>query len=85
MRLVPDQDWNEISELFSEYFKSIAPEGVKVEVITHHGGYAYVTPVNTNGYIAAFRAYQETFGTEPIPKRGGGSIPIVPMFEKELS
>ena len=53
MRLVPDQDWNEISELFSDYFKSIAPEGVKVEVITHHGGYAYVTPVNTNGYIAA--------------------------------
>ena len=84
MRLVPDQDWNEISELFSDYFKSIAPEGVKVEVITHHGGYAYVTPVNTNGYIAAHRAYQETFGTEPIPKRGGGSIPIVPMFEKEL-
>ena len=84
MRLVPDQDWNEISELFSDYFKSISPEGVKVEVITHHGGYAYVTPVNTNGYIAAHRAYQETFGTEPIPKRGGGSIPIVPMFEKEL-
>ena len=84
MRLVPDQDWKEISELFTDYFKSIAPEGVKVEVITHHGGYAYVTPVNTNGYIAAHKAYQETFGTEPIPKRGGGSIPIVPMFEKEL-
>ena len=84
MRLVPNQDWNEISKLFTDYFKSIAPEGVKVEVITHHGGYAYVTPVNTSGYIAAHRAYLETFGTEPIPKRGGGSIPIVPMFEKEL-
>ena len=84
MRLVPNQDWNEISKLFTDYFKSIAPEGVKVEVISHHGGYAYVTPVNTSGYIAAHRAYLETFGTEPIPKRGGGSIPIVPMFEKEL-
>ena len=84
MRLVPDQDWEEISELFSNHFKSLAPKGVNVEVITHHGGYAYVTPISTIGYQAAHQAYKETFGTSPIPKRGGGSIPIVPMFEKEL-
>ena len=69
---------------YSVTILNLLHQRVKVEVITHHGGYAYVTPVNTNGYIAAHRAYQETFGTEPIPKRGGGSIPIVPMFEKEL-
>ena len=84
MRLVPDQDWHQISEQFTSYFKSIAPSGVKVEVVTHHGGYAYVTPIETIGYKAAHQAYLETFGIAPIPKRGGGSIPIVPMFEKEL-
>ena len=84
MRLVPDQDWHKISEQFTSYFKSIAPSGVKVEVVTHHGGYAYVTPIETIGYKAAHQAYLETFGIAPIPKRGGGSIPIVPMFEKEL-
>ena len=84
MRLVPDQDWHKISEQFTDYFKSIAPAGVEVDVITHHGGYAYVTPIETIGYKAAHQAYLETFGKAPIPKRGGGSIPIVPMFEKEL-
>ena len=84
MRLVPDQDWHKISEQFTDYFKSIAPSGVKVDVVTHHGGYAYVTPIETIGYKAAHQAYLETFGIAPIPKRGGGSIPIVPMFEKEL-
>ena len=84
MRLVPNQDWTEISKLFTKHFKSIAPEGVRVEVIRHHGGYAYVTPIENSGYRAAHKAYLETFGIEPIPKRGGGSIPIVPMFEKEL-
>jgi acetylornithine deacetylase/succinyl-diaminopimelate desuccinylase-like protein len=84
MRLVPNQDWNKISELFTEYFKSLAPEGVQVGVITHHGGYAYVTPTDTVGYEAAHKAYEDTFGIAPIPSRGGGSIPIVPMFEKEL-
>jgi acetylornithine deacetylase/succinyl-diaminopimelate desuccinylase-like protein len=84
MRLVPDQDWEEISHLFTTYFRSLAPEGVQVEVQTHHGGYAYVTPIDTLGYQAAHKAYAETFGIAPVPKRGGGSIPIVPMFEKEL-
>ena len=84
MRLVPGQEWNEISDLFTIYFKSLAPEGVTVAVEKHHGGYAYVTPTETIGYQAAHKAYLETFGIPPIPSRGGGSIPIVPMFEKEL-
>ena len=84
MRLVPDQEWNEISDLFTAYFKSLATPGVTVEVEKHHGGYAYVTPTETLEYQAAHKAYLDTFGIAPIPSRGGGSIPIVPMFEKEL-
>jgi len=84
MRLVPDQDWVEITELFKKHFESIAPKGVKVEVKPHHGGQAYVTPIDTLEYKAANDAYVESFGKTPIPQRSGGSIPIVALFEKEL-
>ena len=84
MRLVPNQDWEEISQLFEKHFRAIAPKSVKVEVIAHHGGEPYVTPIDNIGYQAAHKAYATTFGVEPFPQRGGGSIPIVPLFEKVL-
>jgi len=84
MRLVPNQDWEKISALFAEHFNAIAPKGVKVEVTTHHGGQSYVTPIDHPGYRAAAAAYTDTFGVAPIPQRGGGSIPIVALFETEL-
>ncbi len=84
MRLVPNQDWKKITELFKKHFESIAPEGVRVKVKPHHGGQAYVTPIDSLGYKAAEKAYEETFGKTPIPQRSGGSIPIVALFEKEL-
>jgi len=84
MRLVPDQDWEEITQLFTNHFESIAPGAVKVKVTPHHGGQAYVTPIDCVGYRAAEKAYEETFGKTPIPQRSGGSIPIVALFEKEL-
>lgn len=84
MRLVPNQDWEEISDLFAAHFKAIAPATVKVKVSRHHGGQPYVTPTDSVGYKAAFLAMQEAFGKTPVPTRGGGSIPIVALFEKEL-
>lgn len=84
MRLVPNQDWEEIGQLFEKHFRAIAPNSVKVEVITHHGGEPYVTPIDNIGYRAAQKAYASTFGVEPFPQRDGGSIPIVPLFEKIL-
>jgi acetylornithine deacetylase/succinyl-diaminopimelate desuccinylase-like protein len=84
MRLVPNQNWERITELFKNHFESIAPKGVRVEVRPHHGGQAYVTPIDSLGYRAAEKAYKTTFGKTPIPQRSGGSIPIVALFEKEL-
>ena len=84
MRLVPNQDWKKISKIFKDYFISIAPKSVSVKVKTHHGGYPYITPYDNAGYKAAYMAYNDSFGIKPIPSKGGGSIPIVPMFEKEL-
>ena len=84
MRLVPHQDWEEITELFTKHFESIAPAGVTVKVKPHHGGQGYVTPIDSIGYQAANKAYTETFGVPAIPVRSCGSIPIVALFEKEL-
>jgi len=84
MRLVPNQSSDKITKLFSDYFVSIAPPGVKVVVTPHHGGEPVVTPTDSVAFKAASRAMEETFGKKPIPTRGGGSIPIVALFEKEL-
>ena len=84
MRLVPNQDWEKISALFESHFQSIAPAGVRVSVTTHHGGKPYVMPTDHIGYRAAHQAYEKSFGKAPVALRDGGSIPIVPMFEKVL-
>ncbi|MCI5055040.1 MAG: dipeptidase [Flavobacteriales bacterium] len=84
MRLVPNQSSDKITELFTKHFESIAPKSVKVKVTPHHGGEPLVIPTNFKAYQAASRAMEDTFGKTPIPVRGGGSIPIVALFEKEL-
>lgn len=85
MRLVPNQSNEKISQLFTEHFQKIAPAGVQVKVIPHHGGEPAVTPTNMPAYQAASKAFEEVFGKTPIPKREGGSIPIVALFEEELN
>ncbi|MBK7383469.1 MAG: dipeptidase [Flavobacteriales bacterium] len=84
MRLVPDQKSADLTKLFTDHFMKIAPPGVTVVVRPHHGGEAAVTPIDSPAYLAASKAMEETFGKKPIPTRGGGSIPIVALFEQEL-
>lgn len=84
MRLVPDQKSGAITKLFQDHFVKLAPPGIKVVVRPHHGGEAAVTPIDSPAYLAASKAMEETFGKKPIPTRGGGSIPIVALFEAEL-
>ncbi len=84
MRLVPNQNSDTITKLFTDYFLSIAPKSVKVKVTPHHGGEPVVTPSSTAAYKAASKAMDATFGKKPIPVRSGGSIPIVAMFKSEL-
>ena len=84
MRLVPNQDPDKITKLFQQHFESIAPKSVKVKVTPHHGGQPAVTPTDSVAYKAAAKAMKTTFGKDPIPYRGGGSIPIVALFEQIL-
>lgn len=83
-RLVPNQSSEKITELLLNHFKSIAPDCVTVKAFEHHGGEPYLTPIGSKGYKAASRAIETTFGKKPIPVRGGGSIPICHVLEKEL-
>ncbi len=84
MRLVPNQNSDEIAAMFQKHFESIAPKSVKVKVTAHHGGEPVVTPTDSIAYKAAELAIKTSFGKDPIPTRGGGSIPIIALFEKTL-
>lgn len=83
-RLVPNQSSEKITALLLDHFKKIAPACVSVRAFEHHGGEPYMTPIDSAAYQAASKAVETTFGKAPIPVRGGGSIPICALFEKEL-
>lgn len=83
-RLVPNQSSEKITALLLEHFRKIAPPGVSVKATEHHGGEPYLTPIDSKAYQAAAKAIETTFGKSPVPVRGGGSIPICSLFEKEL-
>jgi acetylornithine deacetylase/succinyl-diaminopimelate desuccinylase-like protein len=83
-RLVPNQTGDKVEKLLMDHLYKIAPSCVEVKVTPHHGGDPYMTPVDGIEYKAAAKAIEATFGKHPIPVRGGGSIPITSLFEKEL-
>jgi acetylornithine deacetylase/succinyl-diaminopimelate desuccinylase-like protein len=84
MRLVPNQKSKKIEQLFTDHLKKIAPDSVTVKITPVHGGEPAVTPTDSEAYQAAEKAIEATFGKKPIPTRGGGSIPIVALFEDVL-
>ena len=83
-RLVPNQSSDKITEILINHLKKIAPPYVTVKAELHHGGEPYMTPIDSTAYQAAAKAMAATFGKDPIPVRGGGSIPICALFEREL-
>ncbi len=83
-RLVPNQISQKITDLLINHLEKIAPPYITLKASLHHGGEPYVTPIDSKAYQAAAKAMEATFGKEPIPVRGGGSIPICSLFEKEL-
>lgn len=83
-RLVPNQSSHKITQMLLEHFRKIAPPSVTVNAFELHGGEPYMTPIDSKAYQAASKAIEATFGKKPIPVRGGGSIPICSILEKEL-
>src|SRR5258708_3117752 len=83
-RLVPNQSSVVITEKLLNYFRQIAPPGVTVRAEEHHGGEPYMTPIDSRAYHSPAQTIQTLSHKAPIPVRGGGSIPISYLFEKEL-
>jgi acetylornithine deacetylase/succinyl-diaminopimelate desuccinylase-like protein len=84
MRLVPNQEPEKIAKAFTDYVLSIAPAGVKVEVIDHHGANPVLVPRKSDMMKAGMSALEQGFGAKPVFIREGGSIPIVGTFQKCL-
>ena len=83
-RLVPDQDPEKVTEALSAHLKSLAPEGVEVEVKDLSGGHPAVVPLDSPALQLAGEALEEVWGKKPYFVRTGGSIPIVSAFQQLL-
>ena len=84
MRLVPDQTPQEIERKAVRHLKSLAPKSVKVSVQAVHGAVPWIAATDHPALEAAGRAMRRAFGRSPVFVRDGGSIPIVPAFERAL-
>jgi len=83
--LVPHQQYEKIAKLVAEHLRTIAPAHIDIKVSTLHGAESYVCPIDSDAYKAAEKAYTKVFGIKPLPVRRGGSIGVIPIFEKVLN
>ncbi len=84
MRLVPNQDPDDILKKYEKYIKKITPKGIQVKIKVHSKGPASVVSTD-NPYIkAATEAMHDVFKKDTVFIRSGGSIPIVSDFQNEL-
>jgi acetylornithine deacetylase/succinyl-diaminopimelate desuccinylase-like protein len=84
MRLVPNQDPDEIFKSYSNFVKKLTPKGIETKIKVHSKGRACVVGTD-NPYIkAATEALHDTFKKETVFIRSGGSIPIVTDFQDGL-
>ncbi|MGH7578391.1 MAG: dipeptidase [Longimicrobiales bacterium] len=83
-RLVPDQDPARIEDLFEAHVRAAAPPGVEVELVRMHGGRPWRARLDGRLVEAGARALEQAFGQPVVYAGEGGSIPIVPEFERVL-
>ncbi len=84
LRLVPNQDYHRVEELFEKYVQQLAPPTVKLKVTGMHGGKPWVAALDHPALRAAAKAVERGFGKRPVFQREGGSIPIVSTFSELL-
>ncbi len=85
MRLVPNQDADDIFKKYSDYIAKITPKGIKVNIKIHSKGPACVVNTDNPYARAAVEAMHEIFKKDTVYIRSGGSIPIVTQFDKDLN
>jgi acetylornithine deacetylase/succinyl-diaminopimelate desuccinylase-like protein len=84
MRLVPNQDADDIFKKYSDYVQKITPKGIKTSIKIHSKGPACVVNTDNPYARAAVEAMHEIFKKNTVYIRSGGSIPIVTQFDKDL-
>jgi acetylornithine deacetylase/succinyl-diaminopimelate desuccinylase-like protein len=84
MRLVPDQNPEEIAALVADYLRSQAPPTVKLSVEAIGDSWPALVDANDPAIQAAGRAFELAFGARPVFGRGGGSLPIVRDLQAAL-
>ena len=84
MRLVPDQDPEEVRQQMEKYLEARTPPSVHWELIKHAGSFASITDPNIPAVVAMSQAMEQTWGKRPVFKREGGSIPVVVHMQQHL-
>ena len=84
MRLVPDQNPDQVALLFEAYLKKVTPKTVELKITRMHGGKPWMTDFDNRFVQAAGRAIERGFGQRPVFNREGGSIPVVSTFQEVL-
>src|SRR5262249_18346126 len=84
MRLVPDQDPDEIAGYFEKFVRDIAPPSVEVRVRYLHGGKPFLAPYDHPAFQVALGALEKGFGRPAVFIREGGSIPFVATIHETL-
>jgi acetylornithine deacetylase/succinyl-diaminopimelate desuccinylase-like protein len=84
MRLVPNQDADDIWKKYSDYVTKITPKGITTTIKIHSKGPACVVNTDNPYAKASVEAMHEVFGRDTVYIRSGGSIPIVTQFDKDL-
>jgi acetylornithine deacetylase/succinyl-diaminopimelate desuccinylase-like protein len=84
MRLVPDQDPEQVHQQLRRYLEDHAPATIQWEVIKMAGNAASITDRHHPAVEALTRALYETWGKQPLYKREGGSVPVVTQMQQIL-
>ena len=84
LRLVPNQDPKKVVKAARDYFASLCPPSIRLEIVAGHGAEPYIVSPTSDEAKPALRALRAAWGCEPVLMREGGSIPIVNDFKKHL-
>jgi len=85
MRLVPDQDPQEVHQQLLRYLEQNAPETIRWEVIPMASGAASISDPRLPAAQALARALEQVWGKPAVYKREGGSVPVVGDMQQILS
>jgi len=84
MRLVPDQDPKQIKQYLIDYLEAKAPKTIRWDLVELTGGPASISDISSPAVQAMSKALETVWGTRPLFRREGGSVPVVVHFQQHL-